>query len=580
MKLQECVQLKWSPNLHLKIKTLYEEFISFWAKATKGIKPTTQQKSPLNWVIKVNGDFQLRIILSKKHQVYFIARELAVGKNQIYTGLETQLLTIAVDNADIFTFSKLEIRRNNDDALVQDERKRADGVTLEKNLVWLTTIDSFKAVFPFTHNYAEAIQGEFISTWKWLKQTHRKNQVQGNNEALPSDIHIEINQFLFEMSDDPFEVKLRDNFVLFEDEYKESLKRKTMLDAKLEALSQTHLLSKSHDKVEELYEGLCKKNVEIYIQRSKQMKRQSPARTRLFAWTVSDLQLIALADPAFHGKSNAVNILSAIDPESPWPEEGLEFSTLWCRSVFASFKKWEFQLRDFPQPLMYITDMEIFGLLVGAEPVATKRARRTVTVDLGEPWGEATVDRSMASLKFYHDLNCRVDKLRYAFGPCWEPVIAQCNLSFEKISPPTRDPSPALPWWDKMRLLFHGRLTMFTKQLTMLLHASLDPYNTTEEMELTWENVAMDWRNGKFVFQGNFDVYVRTASKYDDCRLLHLPHLKLSIKLTWVCLSDPNDHHVVMPCAPDKLPEYSSNQVCLSVLLIQGRIQGNVGSRW
>lgn len=32
------------------------------------------------------------------------------------------------------------------------------------------------------------------------------------------------------MSDDPFEVKLRDNFVLLEDEYNENLKRLKMLE--------------------------------------------------------------------------------------------------------------------------------------------------------------------------------------------------------------------------------------------------------------------------------------------------------------------------------------------------------------
>lgn len=35
------------------------------------------------------------------------------------------------------------------------------------------------------------------------------------------------------MSDDPFEVKLRDNFELLEDEYHESLKRQKMLKDKV-----------------------------------------------------------------------------------------------------------------------------------------------------------------------------------------------------------------------------------------------------------------------------------------------------------------------------------------------------------
>jgi hypothetical protein len=39
---------------------------------------------------------------------------------------------------------------------------------------------------------------------------------------------------------------------------------------------------------------------------------------------------------------------------------------------------------------------------------------------------------------------------------------------------------------------------MCIRQMTILLHASLDPYNTTEEMELTWSDLAVDWTNGKW----------------------------------------------------------------------------------
>ena len=52
-------------------------------------------------------------------------------------------------------------------------------------------------------------------------------------------------------------------------------------------------------------------------------------------------------------------------------------------------------------------------------------------------------------------------------------------------------------------------------------------------------------------------MYVRTPSKYDDCQLLHVPNLSLTITLDWVCLGNPRDHHSVMLCVKEKVPEHS-----------------------
>lgn len=44
-------------------------------------------------------------------------------------------------------------------------------------------------------------------------------------------------------------------------------------------------------------------------------------------------------------------------------------------------------------------------------------------------------------------------------------------------------------------------------------HLLQDPYNTTENLHWEWNKLNFDWKPGLFVFKGDLDVNVRTASK-------------------------------------------------------------------
>ncbi|KAK9512988.1 hypothetical protein O3M35_001284 [Rhynocoris fuscipes] len=559
IKLSRNIFFQWNTNLHLKLMEMYYNFKRIGSELKN--ERVSSDYNGLKLCVMLKGNVKVGLKLSKLHNFIITTDDFYYSRSLKDCCWSSSLLRIAVDGADIFTIDTLKFALLHDPLspdydLIRNERAHTEEFTLLWNPTWHISMKSVKSIFPYEHSFSSAVQDDFITVFKWLKCLH-KSKMSLSNE-LPRDIFIEIKEFIFEMSDDPFEVRLRDNYELLEDEYKENLKRQKMLEEKINEMWKTHLLIPA-GKVDELYASLSVLSAGIYVKRSKQMKEQG-TRTRLFAWIISDFHILALVDPSIHGPENVVNNMTKIDPDSPWPAEGLEFSTLWCRCISINCKELKFHLRDFPQPWLNLGGIQMWGKVVGAEQIPTRRAKRVIKLELGDPWGEIDIERAMTSLKLYHDLNCEIEHFSYAFGPCWEPVIAQCNLSFEKIIRASLDPSPPLPLWDKLRLLLHGRVTMLARQLTVLLHASLDPYNKTEEMEITWSSVAVDWTNAKVVFKGDLDIYVRTASKYDDCRLLHLPNLRLSIKLNWVCLGDPNDHHSVMPCAPDKLPDYSSNQ--------------------
>ena len=74
-------------------------------------------------------------------------------------------------------------------------------------------------------------------------------------------------------------------------------------------------------------------------------------------------------------------------------------------------------------------------------------------------------------------------------------------------------------YWDKLTL---------KSQVRTIMLASPDPYNSTETVEWCWEDFGLDWLIGEIRIRSGLSVYVRTASKYDDSRILFLPQVSFN----------------------------------------------------
>merc|ERR1719402_1574563 len=106
---------------------------------------------------------------------------------------------------------------------------------------------------------------------KWLKTLHikPKNQQDDDDVGLPKDILINVKSFRLQLSDDPFEVKLRDNYELKEDEYLESEKRMKVLEQRIEEMRRKNFMFPK-DKIDEL---LAK--MKVLEQRIEEMRRKN-----------------------------------------------------------------------------------------------------------------------------------------------------------------------------------------------------------------------------------------------------------------------------------------------------------------
>jgi hypothetical protein len=477
---------------------------------------------------------------------------------------EISMFINANDNKkeQFFEIQNFKVDLKSFDKHLSQERKSIEMLcSLDSNRTISYEIDSIQVQFLFGYDFAKLID-HLLNLRKCIYKMHNLSKKEPKLieplSTLSYDFILKLGKFKIVIEDDPFEVKLAYNYALMSDEYLESIKRRQTLEQR-RLIKENNLESKA-------LELLVEKESKIYVKRSKSIyntNNSTMLRKELFCICIENVKIYALSDLEWHGRQKCYDILIKIDecsPEPPPPPFSntsmpQNFSILWCRYVNVNVTDLRFLFRDYTQPFLKITDLNLFGKLLGAEYFASARSLRQVHISVDNDLllnhlnessssSKFTIERNMSPFKFYYDFCSKMSAFNYAYGPCWEGCMAQFNLMLDRIIHPSRDPSSKpLPWWDKSRLFLHGRFTSCIKQMHLIYHVSTNPYNRYENVRLVWNDLYYDWTNMKMQFKGDFDIYLNTESKYDDCRLLHLPNLVLVLDIEWICKAQCYQHY-------------------------------------
>lgn len=345
LKQVECEEeftVEWTPADHMVLYQHLSEAQACWhmlcgAKAQDaGGKPKeseiTSDRSRLLCLRVELGLTRLTAHVSEQNYIVLYTEALSVSKHAASIRIFSPSLVFNFDGNNIVSFQSLDIETHTELTEVKLHRDTFPFLTTLHNRVWVLTSPSLNVEFPYQYNFSSTFD-KAISVQKWLKSLHRSTNQATTDQCLPPDLIFRINQFSFVFLDDVFEIKLRDNYELMKDESKESAKRLQLLDKKVADLRKQHGELLPARKIEELYSSLEKKHIEIYIQRSRRLYINTPMRKSLLTWTVSDLELVVLADQSLHGPERVREQLRDIDGVSPFPREGLPLVVQWCRAV-------------------------------------------------------------------------------------------------------------------------------------------------------------------------------------------------------------------------------------------------------
>lgn len=307
-------------------------------------------------------------------------------------------------------------------------------------------------------------------------------------QNFPSvSLHSRVTEIV--MEDDPFDSLMDRNFSLGLDEQWDRASREDAFQFKVESIKNSilsvFLPNKSSKVVEDQYldlarQKLAERNSELWIKRVSEAAKNWKAKNDipelnmppLFHLRMAHLQ-IDLSAPNLSGDTIAQKI-HKIDHNVP---SDLQYEFLLGLQVRIVFRSTIIKIRDFPSPLLETPTAEscISGLFIMSEFVENiSKSSRIIEFPVYDGFGQSFVKfrirRSLGVPKFYYHMKAEMprseaqdidglDTLHTAninFGIALDPHFTDISRRFSTLTPKSADPSPPLPFWDRLRLMFHG----------------------------------------------------------------------------------------------------------------------------
>ncbi|KAJ1565886.1 hypothetical protein HK096_007815, partial [Nowakowskiella sp. JEL0078] len=173
----------------------------------------------------------------------------------------------------------------------------------------------------------------------------------------------------------------------------------------------------------------------------------------------------------------------------------LIYDQLIPRNVIIQFKELLLLLKDYREPFLHIppasgSDKNVSwsteGLIVLAEKLAGEESQRKIIIPLGSDANDwlptICVTRTMNPPKIYSSTNTTISPgilIRFTWGAALEGAVADMVRVIETFTMPSMDPSAPIGWWDKLRLMIHGRNTakvLDNGEMRVRILGSLSPY--------------------------------------------------------------------------------------------------------